>query len=73
MLPKRKPHENGVIVEREDGSSGWHWSATPAEARFRYIDVVERITEFDPDVTTRIQLVEFGQVVEETTLGRERN
>ena len=57
----------------QEGSAGWQWAATPAEARRRYLDVVESNTEFAPEKATRIQLFEMGQVVEETTLGRERN
>ena len=67
----RKPHENGVSVEREDSGAGWHWAATSADARLRYADVVARISDAGPDVVTRIQLVELGQFVEETTLGRD--
>jgi hypothetical protein len=64
---KRKPHENGVVVEHKSGS-GWQWAATPAEPRLRYLDVVERITASSRDEATRVQLVELGQVIEETTL-----
>jgi hypothetical protein len=73
VIPKRKPHENGVMVEHDGKPTSWHWSATPSEARMRYADVVERVTEANAPGTTRIQLVELGQVVKETTLDRARD
>jgi hypothetical protein len=67
VLPKRKPHENGVLTD-----SSWHYAATPSQARFLYVDLIELISARladCPDLEVPIQLIQMGQVVDETTLG----
>ena len=71
-LPKRKPHENGVLTKSELGET-WSWTATPAEARVRYAETIERASDLLEGNVVLIQLVEMGQVVDEMTLGRDQN
>jgi hypothetical protein len=64
-----KPHENGVLVEYDNGGYRWHWAATPAEAARRYADVVEATEASGILRMARIKLIAYGQVVAERMLG----
>lgn len=62
-----KAHEHGVLVESRSGAA-WHYAASASEARTRWSDVLERVREHAGTEVT-VRRVEFGQVVEELSLG----